>query len=229
MKIPTRPFNEQIRKRALPSIQWLKERYQYEPDTGQIIGQKGRPIGAKSQNGYMNCSITYGSKKMLIRSHRLAFALMEGRWPHLIHHKDGKKTNNRWSNLEETTASENARLHRKKTPLTLAWSEQNKTWSFHHPNQPKASFALFCDAVRNLKRTEAWRQSDKRGAPPRLTRTPHPAGTASRKAYLSRLRTTSRPMPRSYRRTAPQGQWRQAELRLETKEAPSRAASRQAT
>ena len=40
-------------------------------------------------------------------AHRVAFALMTGRWPEVIDHIDGNKSNNCWSNLREVTRSQN--------------------------------------------------------------------------------------------------------------------------
>lgn len=40
-------------------------------------------------------------------AHRVAFAIMIGRWPEVIDHIDGNKQNNCWSNLREVTRTQN--------------------------------------------------------------------------------------------------------------------------
>jgi hypothetical protein len=40
-------------------------------------------------------------------AHRVAFAIMAGKWPKIIDHIDGDKSNNRWSNLREVTQAQN--------------------------------------------------------------------------------------------------------------------------
>jgi hypothetical protein len=42
-------------------------------------------------------------------AHRVAFALMSGRWPRVIDHIDGDKANNAWSNLRDGSCSDNMR------------------------------------------------------------------------------------------------------------------------
>jgi hypothetical protein len=40
-------------------------------------------------------------------AHRVAFALMEGRWPKVIDHKNRDRSDNRWVNIRECSQSEN--------------------------------------------------------------------------------------------------------------------------
>jgi hypothetical protein len=103
MNIPTEPFRAELRKHELPPIDWLRARFSYDPETGVITGPRG-PCTALSRKGYVVVALT---RTLRVKAHRLAFALMEGRWPHLLDHEDRDKSNNRWANLREATNAEN--------------------------------------------------------------------------------------------------------------------------
>ena len=82
----------------------MSNNYHYNPDTGEI--RKGgipRSLN-KNKAGYLRTN--YLSKQ--VYQHRLAFFLMEGRWPSEIDHINGDKSDNRWSNLREVTRSQNS-------------------------------------------------------------------------------------------------------------------------
>lgn len=66
--------------------------------------KKGRIAGTPTSDGYINIRIN----GRIYRSHRLAWLYVHGRWPNpQIDHKNGKGTDNRWSNLRESTQSQN--------------------------------------------------------------------------------------------------------------------------
>ena len=69
------------------------------------------PAGNISTLGY----ITIRIDKKLYYAHRLAFLYTEGYIPeHDVHHKNGKRSDNRWENLEHVTKS----CHRKKDSIS---------------------------------------------------------------------------------------------------------------
>lgn len=100
----------------------LREVLRYDPDTGEFCWAKTlssrRLIGQKAgcldkSTGYIRIRVD----DKLYHAHRLAFKYMTGRWPvPQCDHIDLNKSNNKWVNLREATASQN--LHNIKTFCT---------------------------------------------------------------------------------------------------------------
>jgi hypothetical protein len=85
----------------------------YDPETGWLTWKTN---GQRADNGISDAGyrLVYVNRKGL-RAHRVAFLLTVGRWPtEHIDHINRNREDNRWSNLREVTASENAR---NKTPF----------------------------------------------------------------------------------------------------------------
>lgn len=99
-----KPYCDHLRKHELPSIEWLRQRFRYDPETGVVVGPRGRPLVATIK-GYRCVYLRDPARHISVN--RLAFALMTGRWPHLVDHIDGDKGNDRWANLREVTQMEN--------------------------------------------------------------------------------------------------------------------------
>jgi hypothetical protein len=92
------------------------------------------------------------SKQIMLAAHRLAFALVEGRWPHLVDHDDRDRTNNRWLNLIEKTSSGNMRNRGALniSRATCATCSQGFTWHISvriDGRLRQASRIHFCRAV----------------------------------------------------------------------------------
>lgn len=94
-------------------IQKLKETYDYNPLTGEFTfkvrrGPKlaGSVAGTLNKGGYVQ--LNFNSR--FYTAHRLAFVFMEGRLPlGCVDHIDRDRSNNRWDNLRDCTATENNR------------------------------------------------------------------------------------------------------------------------
>lgn len=89
----------------------LRERLQYDPDTGlwrwlnsRRGGYNGKPAGTIDAKGYWVIKIDGQSYK----ASRLAFLYMTGEWPTAeMDHIDGYPGNDVWDNLREATRTEN--------------------------------------------------------------------------------------------------------------------------
>lgn len=92
---------------------YLKTILHYCPDTGVFTWLKtgkgirrGRKVGYVDPEGYLQIAHAGAS----YRAHRLAWLYMTGAWPtDQIDHSNGDRADNRFSNLRESTLTENMR------------------------------------------------------------------------------------------------------------------------
>lgn len=91
-------------------IESLRERYHYDPLTGAFtykagaFAAAGREAGGVCNHGYT--TVVLGRKRY--QAHRVAWALMTGRWPEAdIDHINRIKTDNRFENLREASRAQN--------------------------------------------------------------------------------------------------------------------------
>jgi hypothetical protein len=114
----------------------LARHISYDPETGiftRLVASshaKPGPInGRLNRKGYLEFWIL----GKLVRSHRLAFFIMLGRWPEKqIDHIDGDKANNRWANLRDVdnkTNCENKKVsYKNNTHGFLGISRRGRKW-----------------------------------------------------------------------------------------------------
>jgi hypothetical protein len=101
------------------TVEQLKDALTYDPNTGEFIW-KIRPSKAIKAGDVAGCVekrigyITIGIKGHIYKAHRLAWLYMYGDWPKgLIDHINGKKNDNRISNLRDVFADGNSQNVRK--------------------------------------------------------------------------------------------------------------------
>lgn len=108
----------------------LLELISYDPETGVITRNDGRPASATpSPEGYLR--IWLDGRGYL--QHRIAWFYAHGEWPAVrVDHKDLRRSNNRLSNLRNCDISENlmnAKAHRDNTSGFKGVTRNKKRWS----------------------------------------------------------------------------------------------------
>ena len=113
----------------VPSIEHLRDALEYDPETGVLKWKPkqggtpqdarwngrnaGMPATCLNTHGYIHISFTDpDGNRFKLRAHRVIFAIVEGRWPVLLDHRNGVRTDNRWENLRDTDTSGNNRNRR---------------------------------------------------------------------------------------------------------------------
>jgi hypothetical protein len=110
----------------------IKRAVSYDPDTGLFTFRERPRKDFQSDAGWKTFNKLYAGKPALttltgggyltgrinmktLKAHRVAFLVMEGRWPSEIDHINRIKTDNRWCNLREATRIENCQNRNKRT------------------------------------------------------------------------------------------------------------------
>lgn len=95
-------------------VDWLRERYAYDPLTGEIrfkLGHskmRGAVAGTLNDDGYRIIRIIYQGRRIQVTAHQLAWTLHYGEHPvHDVDHWDLNRDNNRIKNLRHATRSQN--------------------------------------------------------------------------------------------------------------------------
>lgn len=105
-----------VKRRELPSAERLNELFLYEPETGVLrakvtlannrtMYRVGDEVGYSNGNGYLVVTVD----KQLCFVHRVIWKLVTGKEPAAyLDHANRIKDDNRWTNLREATARQNA-------------------------------------------------------------------------------------------------------------------------
>lgn len=104
------------KQKPLITAEQAREVFLYDPTTGRLTYRVDTPsytagtdAGAAYGDGYVKVGI-YGRSYPV---HRLIWLIVTGEWPvHVIDHINRVRGDNRWENLRDVTAQENARNHR---------------------------------------------------------------------------------------------------------------------
>lgn len=97
----------------------LRKLLHYDPETGEFtrLHDRGKRFKAGSVSGCLDHSTGYWRVRIddcLYHGHRLAFLYMTGEWPkHEVDHMNGRRSDNRWSNLRDVASSVNQQNQRR--------------------------------------------------------------------------------------------------------------------
>jgi HNH endonuclease/AP2 domain len=148
----------------------LHKLYHYDAETGHLISKLfHHPVG-QLKDGYKMVFLMADGKEKRFPAHRLIWMYVYGRWPLMIDHINGIKTDNRLCNLREVTAKQNAEnkvIFKTKSGLPRSgykgvhWCKQSNKWkaSIGHLKKtiylgmfddPKEAFLAYQQAAKNL-------------------------------------------------------------------------------
>ncbi len=105
--------------RIAHSLEFLRERYTYDPETGEFISLKTNlPVGSVSGNKGLLLTLQLNGRQVMYRVHRLAVFIHTGEDPvgFVVYHLDGDNCNNRLKNLGVDAPANNSRnrIHQRK-------------------------------------------------------------------------------------------------------------------
>jgi hypothetical protein len=118
-----------------PSIEFLKNRFSYNADTGVVTGLgSGRDVGRVSTNGYLLLAAKHDGKTVTLLAHRVAWQLYYGLPPASnIDHVNRDKLDNKIVNLRLCTQTQNQGNYPMRSSNSsgyrgVYWSNHHKKW-----------------------------------------------------------------------------------------------------
>ena len=152
----------------------LKSQLFYDPIVGIFIRRSvntpaiklGSIAGGINVHGYVTISVL----GKLYLAHRLAWLYMTGKWPEAdIDHKNGVRTDNRWSNIRKATRSQNLQNTAVRSDNTsgikgVSWCKKTNKWrAYIQVNKKTVIIDYFTnrdDAARARKEAEQKRYGE---------------------------------------------------------------------
>lgn len=116
-----------------------REFLSYEKTTGVLVWLKKPSIGVAA-GSVAGCVTSQGYLQIRLKgspylAHRLAFLIVEGRWPDEIDHVNGNRKDNSWANIRECTRVQNMRNKRKRKDshgiTGVTWHKSSGLWRVH--------------------------------------------------------------------------------------------------
>lgn len=149
----------------------LEKYISYNPETGKLywkVNKNSRARKGKEAGCVWHCNenlkyIFVRIDYQLYRAHRLAFLLMEGRWPEQVDHINGDGLDNRWENLREVNHRENHRNEKLSKNNTsgvtgVSFSKKLNKWlayiKINYKTVHLGCYLEYDDAVSSRKRAE---------------------------------------------------------------------------
>lgn len=133
--------------KPLPSIEYLRQRLRYEPETGKLfwldyeeMPQQWRSVwfGKEAFTSYQSEGYRKGKiDGVSYLAHRVAYALYHAEWPFAqIDHINGIRTDNRIVNLRVVTSQENQHNMTMRSDNTsgitgVTWHKRDRKWAAH--------------------------------------------------------------------------------------------------
>ena len=127
-----------LKRMIYPTQERLKQVFEYNPETGIFmrkpkLTKRSRktaiPVGTIHEDGYVYFGLDY----KIYLAHRLAWLYMTGEVPNYLDHKNGIKSDNRFSNLRLATQAQNQLNHQKtcrnKSGIKgVCWVKRSNRW-----------------------------------------------------------------------------------------------------
>jgi hypothetical protein len=111
----------------------IESRLTYNAETGILTWKNGKRkgcvAGSINSHGYLYLKID----KKIYKCHRIAFLLTYGRWPELVDHVNGIRSDNRIVNLREASSSQNRMNAKTRSDNTsghpgVKWHSELQKW-----------------------------------------------------------------------------------------------------
>ena len=147
----------------------LPTRISVAPRSGEIYGRKGQPIGAVYADGYVRFRRSKSIPRGVQYGHRAVWEAVYGPIPagHQIDHKNGRKSDNRISNLQLVTAKQHARIGWVRGQMAAGSRKRNARLTEELVAAIRASdrstrewaseLGVHRDTVRDARRGKSWR------------------------------------------------------------------------